>query len=496
MKIIIKNLLFFCLMLFVTNTSMISFAMDPSEDESTQTSAPHKEIRVEEQLLKFIVDVYSIEEWDRNRKAEIKSRLIELSGRVPGLSAERPEIGRRLEQELTFRAYNIAIKEMKSFVIAKIREIYADSFVFIYIIQIYNDILSAGLAEKPLASSLCDDLFKEITRKQIEEEAEREHMLIIRELLRGQLHLNVLNIKKNELSGANPGFVVIADNGYKYFIKTFSEVPQSPSSATRKVDCRELFAYKVLEYLGYGPETDCLMQSFSTSGGSTAKGNYIVTKDVATIHPDERVSVLKKEFFRDSDDNIDAYKQAMESTEFLENLFALASLNSILRLQDTFGDNTGNYGIIETTMKDGIIKYEPVLIDHLHCTSNGMINADYSPGRFIEFRLGLRANQERESCIRHAISEFGATGGFSSRDRQLVASVRAKVMRGKKETSAFDTAIRDAREYVLKKIAENNACFTDDYDQHGNPMSAEQLLDWHIKVVERNYKTFCDNYKD
>jgi len=87
-----------------------------------------------------------------------------------------------------------------------------------------------------------------------------------------------------------------------------------------------------------------------------------MTKDVSIINPNNE---LKKEFFRDADENLSEYQQAMNHNDFLIELFSIATLNSILRLYDTFGDNIGNYGIIKTELKNKDVKYEPILIDHL-----------------------------------------------------------------------------------------------------------------------------------
>jgi len=55
----------------------------------------------------------------------------------------------------------------------------------------------------------------------------------------------------------------------------------------------------------------------------------------------------------------------MNNNDFLIELFSIATLNSILRLYDTFGDNIRNYGIIKTELNNKDVKYEPILIDHL-----------------------------------------------------------------------------------------------------------------------------------
>jgi len=70
-----------------------------------------------------------------------------------------------------------------------------------------------------------------------------------------------------------------------------------------------------------------------------------VTKDVSIINPDNEI---KKEFFRDADENLNEYQQAMNNKDFLIELFTIVTINSILRLNDTFGENIANYGIVKT----------------------------------------------------------------------------------------------------------------------------------------------------
>ena len=77
--------------------------------------------------------------------------------------------------------------------------------------------------------------------------------------------MNFDSIKENDLRGANAGFIATDNNGCRYFVKTFSEF-SSPI-----IDIRELFAYKVLEYLGIGPETHFLIKKILFFTGKLGK---------------------------------------------------------------------------------------------------------------------------------------------------------------------------------------------------------------------------------
>jgi hypothetical protein len=438
-------------------------------------------------LAQLLVDVYSMQ-WDKEKQSQIKETCVDLSKRIAFLSNDQIQIN--IEKEMKSHSYSKAIKSMKDFMANEIQAIHFGTPTFKYISTIYGYLLTEGLIDEKQAENICDALSKDISIKQKEEEADNQHKLAIQELLGKTLGINTVNIKKNELSGANAGFVVTAEDKRKYFIKTFSEAFGSPSSSTKKIDCREIFAYKVLEYLGFGPETECLTQAFSSSRGSKAQGGYIVTRDVTTIHSHYEQN---KEFFRDADENDSEYEEAIAKKEFSVELFAIASLNSILRLRDTFGDNPGNYGIIKTIMKDEIIKYEPILIDHLPCTSNGIIDGSYSPGSFlkIKFESSLEKSLNLGKVIWNI--EKKNNNGFSSKKNDLAEEVMYKVMNGKKDFT-LEKSIGKAFEYVQKEIDKNSDCFTDEENKNGY-FTAKEMLNKHVERVMDNYKMFLSNYK-
>lgn len=434
-------------------------------------------------LAQLLVDVYSMQ-WDKEKQSQIKETCLDLSKRIAFLSNDQIQIN--IEKEMKSHSYSKAIKSMKDFMANEIQAIHFGTPTFKYISTIYGYLLTEGLIDEKQAENICEALSKDISIKQKEEEADNQHKLAIQELLGKTLGINTVNIKKNELSGANAGFVVTTEDKCKYFIKTFSEAFGSASCSTKKIDCRELFAYKVLEYLGFGPETECLIQKFSSSQGSKTKGNYIATKDVSVIDKEDE---LEKEFFRDGDKNDLAYYEAVKSKDFLVELFSLASLNSILRLRDTFGDNTGNYGIIKTTMKNESIKYEPILIDHLPCTSNGIINKNYSPGRFLTKSLNF--DTEKDSNLQRAIGAI--TEKFSSKDMNLTEEVQRMVNDGKRGKN-LKTSLNEAHEYVRGLIKINSNSFTDEQGEQG-VISAEEIIKKHVGVVWQNYETFLNFYK-
>lgn len=492
-----KTYMVFCsIFLFIFS---FAWAMEKEEKKEVEVNISIMEKQkinppsLKQPLLQLLVSVYSMpQKLSKNDQSKIIESLTKLNVDIINLSGGQTKVD--VPEQLNVGTYSSTIKKMKDFIISEIQKIYTGILPFSYLQIIYSDI-SSKLIDSQTAALICDTLSKEITNKLKDEEADAQHISTINILLSKELQKNIISINKNLLSGANAGFEAITDDGYKYFIKTFSEALGSPSSKTQKIDCRELFTYKVLEYLGFGPESYSLIQKFSSSKGSKAQGGYIVTKDVSIINFDEKTTVLKKDFFRDADiceNNILEYKQAILKDEnFLVELFALASLNSILRLRDTFGDNTGNYGIIKNTMVDKSVKYEPILIDHLPYTSNGFIGGEYSPGKFLKHQVEIEDNKEKKSCIKAAILAFEEKyqTPLSSKKLGLMAKVLSKVTKGKKGVS-FEDAMQQAQKYVLTEINKNSNCFTQETNNMMQTISAENMLEIHVNIIKKNFEVF------
>ena len=432
-------------------------------------------------LAQLLVDVYSMPKWNKDKTKNTEGKILCLINSSKLVVGDIPESD--LNKINNMSAYSKLIKSAKDLAIKNIQEIYPTGATYKYIIKINEYLVTNGLANEEEAEIICGLLETDIGAKKSENEIKKQHMVTIQELLNESLG-NFVSIKENDLSGANAGFIAIDKNDCRYFVKTFSEL----SSSTKKIDCRELFAYKVLEHLGFGPETHCLIQKFSSSQGSKTKGSYIVTKDVGVV---DKKDELKKEFFRDDDKDGLTYCEAVNDKGFLVELFSIASINSILRLRDTFGDNTGNYGIVKTTMKNESFKYEPILIDHLPCTSNGIIDEGYSPGKFLTKSLNSQSEKasSKDSNLQKVITE-----NFSSKDMKLTEKVQCLVNEGKGGKN-FETSIDEALKYVLELIKINSNSFADEKTEGGHVISAQKMLENHVSVVFQNYKMFLDNYK-
>jgi hypothetical protein len=438
--------------------------------------AMEKDLSFNEPLAKFLVQVYSMPTWK-------KSELENIKNQIPYLINSRKlvvEEGLAIDLDrINMGTYSKLIQSAKNLAIEKIQAIYSGVLPFQFVYDIHQFLVKNEVTNGVTANAVCQSLSDDISAKVKEGEVKEQHKLTIQALLT-KSGVNIKHIEENKFSGVNVGFIVTDENNCRYFVKTFNDGFNSPSAKTKKIDCREVFAYKVLEYLGFGPETYCLIQQFSSSQRSATKGDYIATKDVAVI---DKEGELKKEFFRDDDESkVLDYDQALKNKDFLAELFSIASLNSILRLYDTFGDNTGNYGIIKTTMSNESVKYEPVLVDHLPCTSNGIIDESYSPGNFLKNKLDTKSG--KDSNLQKVIKE-----GLSSRNSKLTEEVKSMVSKGKKKIT-FEDSINKASEYVLQLIKENSNSFTDEEKENGDVISAQDMLTKHVKVVMQNYTLF------
>ena len=141
-----------------------------------------------------------------------------------------------------------------------------------------------------------------------------------------------------------------------------------------------MFLYKLLENVSLGPETHFLLYKFSSREGKITCGNYVMTRDIEAISPEEKVT--EKRFYLDGDvESYPIYEEAFENESFLIKIFSITSLMSIFCMYDAIGDNFYNYGILKT-IENKIVDYVLKLVDHLPLTSNGNIT-DYSPGQFL-----------------------------------------------------------------------------------------------------------------
>ena len=206
--------------------------------------------------------------------------------------------------------------------------------------------------------------------------------------------LNIVDksmISINPSGGVNKGFIVTGADGSVKFVKNFAD-----EGVTRgKIDPNELFVYKVLEHLTLGPKCEFFIRQYSIGHGTAIDGNYIVTNDVRQHATDL--------FLLDTAENVDMYRSAFYNNKCVNVEFsALAVVNDVLLLGDTFGENGRNYGLLVST-ESTKPSYRMLAVDHLPCSNN----ARFPPHRFsADEQYSPRTSvQKRVDLIHHAVRD-------------------------------------------------------------------------------------------
>lgn len=194
-------------------------------------------------------------------------------------------------------------------------------------------------------------------------------------------------VEPNHHAGVNHGFIVSMGDGSKKFVKNFA----NESVMAGKIDPNELLAYKILQYLNLGPLTEFLIHQYSIGRGTAIFGNFIVTDDINTNG---------WTFYLDNAEHRDLFLAAL-STSVTANveLSLLSTVNDVLLLGDTFGENPGNYGLLHRTDANGYDEFRFMAVDHLPHTNN----ATFPPYRFaLGEAYSPRASvQKRVNCARY-----------------------------------------------------------------------------------------------
>lgn len=307
-------------------------------------------------------------------------------------------------------------------------------------------------------------------------------------------NLKDCEIKENEDRGANFGFIVKKSENEKYYIKTFTQ-PAKDS----KIDCRELFLYKIFEYIKFGPKSEFLLEAFSSgptmmsNSSNFNSGNYIITKDVCSITLDESL-VKEKQFYFDDDPTIlPIYLEAFDKKDFLIQFYSLMAAIKIFCAMDTFGENYGNYGLLKTKMKDDSINFAVKVIDHLPIGNNGELNFGFSPGRELNERVfGQRARGDYSSLktILKERKEFSTKKlGITEEVKTYLNNLEMKkqLERAKEEIMRMvkDSSISMLFTQENIKIFEKNQWMI---------LTAPELLDNFCKKVEKNIEVFEKSY--
>jgi hypothetical protein len=149
-----------------------------------------------------------------------------------------------------------------------------------------------------------------------------------------------------------------------YFVKTHQYGSTSRSASMAPVDLKELFAYKVLEYIGFGPKVHFIANPLSSGGF------YIATQDAAFTK-----ETSKSKFFHRYEDLEPKFKAHLASNnkvdhETSKGISAIDILSRILVLTDA-ATNATNFG--QVTVREKEIKWKIIDFRAMTISQYGML---------------------------------------------------------------------------------------------------------------------------
>jgi hypothetical protein len=288
------------------------------------------------------------------------------------------------------------------------------------------------------------------------------------------------DIKPNGDKGKNDGFIVNMDDK-KYFIKTCAgKEVLGLGNDDGKIHPSELFVYKVMEYTGFGPKAQFLIQSYSSFGNSTkvAHGNYIMTEMVPNLHHDKEE---EKEVFARfiSSDNKDS----------AVNLSSASLLSDLLSLIDVFAENPGNYGIT-TENKDSKLQF----VDHLPGNNGyfGSVKGDVD--KLAQYSPRTRLQNRCKTTTSVNLQDLSASHG--KWEKLAIAKDVNKRIFGDRDdgTLPLGQAMQKAEKDIKSLMGQHPGNFTSktvhDMDYNEIELSSTKILDIYLRKINSNIATY------
>lgn len=281
--------------------------------------------------------------------------------------------------------------------------------------------------------------------------------------------------------GKNSSFIVNTPNGKK-FVKVCGYNLVGLSTIDGKIHPNELFLYKTLEYLNFGPKTNFLMHNRASGSLTTnsptviAHGNYIMTDEVPNFflytneQDKEKINTNHYMEFKNSNNKEDAVE-----------LSSAALLKDLLSISDVYPNNGENYGISKIDNKTKFM-----FIDHIPGT-NGVFSGEnlekdkidqYSPREYIRSSDYSNLNDLSES--------YKKWQKFT-----LAKEVNKRIFEGGENSKDIICAVNHAKkdiEGLIDKYPDNFAEFT---TESGNEIDSKTKLQGYVNKITKN----IENYK-
>ncbi|CAF0834081.1 unnamed protein product, partial [Brachionus calyciflorus] len=258
------------------------------------------------------------------------------------------------------------------------------------------------------------------------------------------LDLKTVGIEEKK-GGKQSGFIINhQQTGLKLFVKT-SKIFEFDINS---IDPRELFVYKVLEYMKLGPDTRFLIYAASSSSSTGDRICRIITKD---LEYKDNENITKKfftdNFITEEDENFEALEhrqKSLNNREFRVSFLTLSMVNDLLHLNDTLATNAWNYGSISQESKKFAPQYKANLVDHQVKNTLFKFKPEMNP--VISLIEKLKINSGRQSINGQLISYkiikdnkiFVDPVQLKSELLEAISSVRAQ----------FSEAVKDAEEDI------------------------------------------------
>ena len=262
-----------------------------------------------------------------------------------------------------------------------------------------------------------------------------------------------------------------------YYIKTHQHGSTSEVSSVKPVDPKELFVYKVLEYIGYGPKVHFFFNPLSLGGFFIATQNLSFTK----IPAKEKKFILFEQRMKDYNET--AKNPAHD--EARRNLVCLDILSRILRLRDTT-TNPGNFGIVTVeemhnkwkfldfrVLDDAELYLNPRIFEGFQ-EGNGIFNYSYST--FLEDIFRTPEHEKRKIEMGMEIVEELHTGKLS----------RNKTKRKMPLSVAMERAYEEICQYMTTYIEDLKI------DLRG----ASADFRAYFEAVQKNFETLAQGIND
>ena len=233
----------------------------------------------------------------------------------------------------------------------------------------------------------------------------------------------------------------------QYYIKTHQYGSKSGKSSTKPLDPKELFIYKVLEYVGLGPKVEFCLNPLSPGGF------YIATQDCSFSELDEDQKFLTLDDLKNKqqENPKDTDELLCQMQEAISTGFAAADiLSRLFCLRDVI-TNSGNSGFVLSHNK-----YEFKIIDFIVETR---FDSYFSDRLFAGYKSGNGAfNYNDDSFLKKYLILEGS-------DKTKIAQDAAQKFFLDANKTLLEDAIKEAHAYVYQYVSERRQSLKISIDQ-------------------------------